>query len=134
MSACTSSQVIEEVARHFQVGADTILGKRLDRVAVRPRQVAMFLARKHTHKASYPTLGAKFNRHHTSVISSVRIIERSLGVDSELRVDIVELERRLGVTESVMKPCGDCCGSGQRRELWGTTWCRACLGSKSVPA
>jgi hypothetical protein len=131
---CTPTQVIDEVARHFEMEPKVITGQRRDQRAVRPRQVAMFLARKHTFKASYPRLGAKFDRHHTSVLASVRAIERDLRDDPVLRGDIVALERRLGVTESVMKPCEDCSGSGERRELWGTTWCRTCVGSKKVPA
>ena len=49
-----------------------------------------------TH-ASFPSIGDKFNKDHSTVMSSVRKIEALREVDETLRHQLTELTARLGV-------------------------------------
>jgi chromosomal replication initiator protein len=56
---------------------------RVARVA-KPRQLAMYLARKHT-KASLPAIGAAFGgRNHTTVLHAIKRVEAALGKDADV--------------------------------------------------
>jgi chromosomal replication initiator protein len=59
------------------------------------RQVAMYLARKLT-RSSFPEIAARFNKDHSTVISSVRKVERQREVDASIRKELDELESKLG--------------------------------------
>ena len=60
------------------------------------RQTAMYLARKHT-QASFPEIGKKFNKDHSTAIAAVRKIETLLKDNAPLRKEIAEIEQKLGV-------------------------------------
>lgn len=87
--------IIREVAQAFQVQVAQILGRQRVRRLVRPRHVAMFLVRKHTG-ASFPELGRRFRRDHTTVQHGCRKIEGELQTDTELRQIVHTLERTFG--------------------------------------
>jgi chromosomal replication initiator protein len=61
------------VARHFQVSLDDILSARRTASVVRPRQIAMYLAKVLTPR-SLPDIGRLFGRDHTTVLHAVRKI------------------------------------------------------------
>lgn len=83
------------VAGYFQVRITDMKGPRRIRAIVRPRQVAMYLCRKHLG-LSYPELGQRFgNKDHTTVMSACVRIEEALRVDPELRTQIDDIERRI---------------------------------------
>ena len=85
------------VADFYSVRVADLKSRRRQKTLVRPRQVAMYLARKHAG-ASYPDLGVRFgNKDHTTVLSACRKIEKLLKTDSELRGQVNELERKLDV-------------------------------------
>lgn len=85
------------VADYFSVKVSDLKSHRRHKTLVRPRQVAMYLARKHA-KASYPDLGSRFgDKDHTTVMSACKRIDKLLKTDPELRSQLVELERRLDV-------------------------------------
>jgi chromosomal replication initiator protein len=52
-----------------------------------PRQVAMFLCKQLT-PASLPDIGRAFNKHHSTVIHSIRKVEEDRRKDSELNTQI----------------------------------------------
>ena len=61
----------------------------------RPRQVAMYLAKKLTPR-SLPEIGRRFGgRDHTTVMHAVKRIEELRAADSELNNDVVHLTRLL---------------------------------------
>ncbi len=72
------------VAGRFAVSVGEIDGRRRPRSIVRPRQVAMYLARKLT-PCSLSVIAAAFgDRHHTTVINAVRRVEGLLGHDTDI--------------------------------------------------
>lgn len=83
------------VASYYQVKVSDLKSKRRLKTFVRPRQVAMYLCRKHGN-ASFPELGSQFgNKDHTTIMSACKKIDELLRKDASLRNQIQELEREL---------------------------------------
>jgi len=79
------------VARQYNVSRSDLLSSRRTANVVRPRQVAMYLAKTLTLR-SLPEIGRRFGgRDHTTVLHAVRKIEALVGKDTTL----VELLKRL---------------------------------------
>ena len=86
------------VANYFQVRVADLKSPRRTKVLVRPRQVAMYLCRKHA-QASFPELGSRFgDKDHTTIMSACRKIDAQLKEDPSLRKQIFELERQLDIS------------------------------------
>jgi chromosomal replication initiator protein len=82
------------VASHYSVSRADILSSRRTAAVVKPRQVAMFLAKVLTPR-SLPEIGRRFGgRDHTTVLHAVRKIEALLQSDPSLR-DTLELLKRM---------------------------------------
>ena len=82
------------VARHYNVSRSDILSERRTAAVVKPRQIAMYLAKVLTLR-SLPEIGRRFGgRDHTTVLHAVRKIEKLLGEDTALN-DEVELLKRM---------------------------------------
>lgn len=95
--ASVSMDVIQRVVADFyHVKIADLKSRRRVKNVVVPRQVAMYLCRKHTG-ASYPDIGARFGKDHTTIISAYDRIHIAVGQDAELRKQISELERKLEV-------------------------------------
>lgn len=75
--ALTPEKVIHFVASHFDIEAEELLGKAQTRECVLPRQIAMTICRTHL-KLPFLKIGALFGRDHSTVMSSVRGILKSL--------------------------------------------------------
>ena len=81
------------VARQFNVSRNDLLSNRRTRVIVRPRQVAMYLAKVMTPR-SLPEIGRRFGgRDHTTVLHAVRKIEDISSKDQQLAREIELLKR-----------------------------------------
>ena len=84
-----------EVCKFFKISKNEMLSARRSRYLVRPRQTAIYLAKSLTSK-SLPEIGREFsNRDHTTVIHSVKTIERLRKNDSELNVNIDNLKNKI---------------------------------------
>ncbi len=82
------------VARHYNVSRTELLSNRRTRTIVKPRQVAMYLAKILTPR-SLPEIGRRFGgRDHTTVLHAVRKIESMTSSDNTLAQE-VELLKRL---------------------------------------
>jgi chromosomal replication initiator protein len=82
------------VARHYNVSRQELVSNRRTRVIVKPRQIAMYLAKTMTPR-SFPEIGRRFGgRDHTTVLHAVRKIEELIGADTKLGHE-VELLKRL---------------------------------------
>ena len=82
------------VARHYNVSKTELLSNRRTRTIVKPRQIAMYLAKVMTPR-SLPEIGRRFGgRDHTTVLHAVRKIEDLSGNDNTLAQEL-ELLRRL---------------------------------------
>lgn len=83
------------VANHYNVSRADILSSRRTATVVRPRQIAMYLAKSLTLR-SLPEIGRRFGgRDHTTVLHAVRKIEGMVGKDTELAGEIDHLKRML---------------------------------------
>ncbi len=81
------------VARQFNVSKNDLLSNRRTRVIVRPRQIAMYLAKVMTPR-SLPEIGRRFGgRDHTTVLHAVRKIESMTSDDQKLAHEIELLKR-----------------------------------------
>jgi chromosomal replication initiator protein len=83
------------VARQYNVSRADLLSSRRTANVVRPRQVAMYLAKTLTLR-SLPEIGRRFGgRDHTTVLHAVRKIENLVGNDAALADEIEVLKRQL---------------------------------------
>jgi chromosomal replication initiator protein len=83
------------VARQYNVSRADLLSSRRTANVVRPRQVAMYLAKTLTLR-SLPEIGRRFGgRDHTTVLHAVRKIENLVGNDTTLAEEIELLKRQL---------------------------------------
>jgi len=83
------------VAQHFNVSKADLVSARRTRAVVRPRQVAMYLAKSLTPR-SLPEIGRRFGgRDHTTVLHAVRKIDSLIGSDGSLKEDVETLKRLL---------------------------------------
>ena len=81
------------VARHYNVPRTDLLSNRRTRMIVRPRQVAMYLAKMMTPR-SLPEIGRRFGgRDHTTVLHAVRKIEDQIGGDVKMAQEMELLKR-----------------------------------------
>ncbi len=91
-----AEHIQREVARYFKIGVEELRGERRVKHIAHARQVAMYLCRTLT-QASLPEIGKKFNKDHSTVLSSVRKIEQARGDDAQLKLELGELTEKLGV-------------------------------------
>jgi chromosomal replication initiator protein len=90
----TIDKIQQKVAEHFNIKLGEMTSDRRARAVVRPRQVAMYLAKQLTTR-SLPQIGRKFGgRHETTVVYAAGKIEELMRTDPSLAED-VELLRRM---------------------------------------
>ena len=83
------------VCKFYKISKNEMLSPRRSRYLVRPRQTAIYLSKMLTSK-SLPEIGRSFsNRDHTTVIHSVKTIERLRKEDSELNINIDSLKNKI---------------------------------------
>jgi chromosomal replication initiator protein len=83
------------VARQYNVSRSDLLSSRRTANVVRPRQVAMYLAKTLTLR-SLPEIGRRFGgRDHTTVLHAVRKIEALVNKDTALCEEVESLKRQL---------------------------------------
>lgn len=89
------ADIQREVAAFFRIPVAEMVSQRRARDVARPRQVAMYLAKKLTPK-SLPDIGRRFGgRDHSTVIHAVKQVERLIGADVAIAEAVRELEGRL---------------------------------------
>ncbi|KIX12283.1 chromosomal replication initiator protein DnaA [Dethiosulfatarculus sandiegensis] len=84
------------VARIYGMEISTLTSRSRRKVVTVPRNMAMYLCRKHT-SASYATIGRSFNRDHATVMYGVNQIDRKIANDPKLQKEMSHIEQRLGV-------------------------------------
>ena len=94
-NAPSLQSIIESVTRYYDVKLTDLLSKRRHKSIAMPRQVCMYLARKHT-RFSLEEIGGYFGgRDHTTVMHAVRTIEEKTGADSKLQAEVGRIEQDL---------------------------------------
>jgi chromosomal replication initiator protein len=83
------------VCKYFKISKNEMLSARRSRYLVRPRQTAIYLAKILTSK-SLPEIGREFsNRDHTTIIHSVKTIEKLKSSDTDLNNSIDNIKNQI---------------------------------------
>ena len=91
----TVDKIQNVVSNYFNIPLSDMLSQRRSRPLARPRQIAMFLAKKMTTR-SLPEIGRRFaNRDHTTVIHAVKTINRLSDQDDEMKKNINQIKSLL---------------------------------------
>ena len=89
------TDVVEKIARYFDVDPSSIYEKTRRKEVVKPRQLIMYILREDFH-VSYPAIGQKLGgRDHTTVIHSCEKIKRTLPDDQELEEEVSQIRALL---------------------------------------
>ena len=88
----TVDKIQNVVSSFFNISLTDMLSQRRSRPLARPRQIAMYLAKKLTTR-SLPEIGRRFaNRDHTTVIHAVKTISRLSEQDDEMKKNINQIK------------------------------------------
>ena len=91
----TVDKIQNTVSNFFNIALSEMLSQRRSRPLARPRQIAMYLAKKMTTR-SLPEIGRRFaNRDHTTVIHAVKTITRLSEQDDEMKKNISQIKSLL---------------------------------------
>ncbi len=91
----TIQQIFEAVTKYYNVRVSDLQSKKRHKSIAFPRQVCMFLARKHT-RYSLEEIGGYFGgRDHTTVLHAVRTIEEDTHNDPAIADQLGHLDRQL---------------------------------------
>lgn len=93
--------IIDAVTGYYGIKLTDLLSKRRHKSIALPRQVGMWLARKHT-RYSLEEIGSYFGgRDHTTVMHAVRMIETKRELDPSLDLDVTRLEDQISMNPAV---------------------------------
>jgi chromosomal replication initiator protein len=84
--ALSPEKIVEKTANHFGLRLEDVLGKGQAREFTYPRQIAMFLCREKL-KLPFQKIGEIFGRDHSTVMSSVRHIQKNCDEKNSLVLD-----------------------------------------------
>ena len=88
----TIDRIQNITSNFYSINLEEMLSQRRSRPLARPRQIAMYLAKKLTTR-SLPEIGRKFaNRDHTTVIHAVKTIDKLSQSNEEMKKNIDELK------------------------------------------
>ena len=91
----TVENIQKVICEHFSLKMGELKSKRRTKNIALPRQMAMYLCRKHT-STSFPVIGDKFGgKDHSTVIHASKIIEKRMKSDLFMQSTIETLERSL---------------------------------------
>lgn len=90
-----SVEVIRDfLARQFKVSVDDMQSKSRRKAIAFPRQVSMYLARKYTDQA-LADIGRAFNRDHSTVVHSIRVITETMARNNSVRGQVEHLSKKM---------------------------------------
>jgi len=93
----TPELILKVVAEYFQLQGGDLKSPRRHRAVSTPRQIAMYLIRRHT-TASLPTIGALFGgRSHSTVLTALAHLEGLLTKEPATERAVRDIERQLGL-------------------------------------
>jgi chromosomal replication initiator protein len=90
----TPEDVMNAVSRQFNVRVRELRSNGRSPRVTTPRQIAMYLIRRHCG-LSYPKIGRRFARHHTTALHSDRVVQQQLGENASLRAAVLLVEKEL---------------------------------------
>ncbi|MCH7545265.1 MAG: chromosomal replication initiator protein DnaA [Planctomycetes bacterium] len=91
----TIQEIIDAITGYYDVKLTDLLSKRRHKSIALPRQIGMWLARKHT-RFSLEEIGSYFGgRDHTTVMHAIRMIDSKRERDNTLDMDVTRLEDQI---------------------------------------
>ena len=99
-SKITPQRIVHDVAQYFGIKSDDVLGDGQTRDRVLPRQLSMYLCRQEL-KMPYMKIGDIFGRDHSTVMSSIKLIQKELDADNGDVVSAYRAIMRLLMTKEV---------------------------------
>ena len=91
----TIQHILDEVTKYFSIKPADLQSKKRHKSIVFPRQVCMYLARRHTRYSLQEVGGYFGGRDHTTVLHAVRVIERGMAADPETARQVNHVEALL---------------------------------------
>ena len=88
----TIEDIIQKVCSHYEIEEAAIHTKTRKREVVQVRQVAMYLAKKHTDCSSSKIGQLIGNKDHATVLHACKIVKDQVEVDKAFKADIEEIE------------------------------------------
>jgi len=93
----TVESIQKIICDYYHIKLGDLKAKRRTKNIALPRQVAMYLCRKHT-EISFPAIGDKFGgRDHSTVIHASKTIEKKIKDDPYMQSAIANIERNLNI-------------------------------------
>jgi len=94
-TAITIESIQKAVCDFFRIRPADLRSKKRTRTVAVPRQVAMYLCRRHT-QASFPVIGDRFGgRDHSTVIHAMQVVDERIKQDATFRATVERIERML---------------------------------------
>ena len=91
----TIETIVSKVCEHYKLDESVLYTKTRKREIVQVRQIAMFLAKKHTEHSASKIGHLIGNRDHATVLHACKIVKDLVEVDKEAKADIEEIEASL---------------------------------------
>jgi len=87
-------EIATAVCDHYSLRTADLRSRRRSKHVALPRQVAMFLCRRHL-AASFPQIGELFQRDHSTVIHAISVVERRIKEDASFQATVERLEQAI---------------------------------------
>lgn len=87
-------KIQEHVARYFGLQPEVLASRSRKREIHYPRQIGMYLTRKHTHE-SLETIGRLYNRGHASVLNALQSLEQKIRSNARIEREVRFIEEKL---------------------------------------
>ncbi len=91
----TIEEIIQKVCAHYEIEESAIHTKTRKREVVQVRQIAMYLAKKHTESSSARIGQLIGNKDHATVLHACKQVKDLLGVDKAFKTELEEIEATL---------------------------------------
>jgi len=88
----TIETIVSKVCEHYKVDESVLHTKTRKREVVQVRQVAMFLAKKHTEHSASKIGHLIGNRDHATVLHACKIVKDLVEVDKDAKAEIEKIE------------------------------------------
>ncbi len=103
-------EIVLETARAYGLAPEALRSRSRKQLVVRPRQIAMYLARRYT-AASLADIGRAFARDHTSVMYAIDVVERRIVERPQLRYELEALAARVSGSPPLRSASGSTRGT-----------------------
>ena len=90
----TPEDIRDYIASQFKLNPTDLLSKSRKRAIAFPRQISMYFSRKYT-KSALSEIGRAFNRDHSTVVHSIRVVSEAMNNDNSVQGQIKMLDEKL---------------------------------------